>query len=107
MRLTLTRPMSMMDKSAIGRKLLISAQERGREMFSRSLAGIILATQTISVSNGDVLNVIFTLTCVATHTRDAISVWPKDLLPWRRYRGIMDPCGSALRLSFGIRNGKS
>ncbi|KAI0543290.1 hypothetical protein F4679DRAFT_569259 [Xylaria curta] len=61
-------------KSAIGTKLLISAQERGREMFSRGLAGIIPATQTISVSNRDVLNAIFTLTRVATHTRFAISV---------------------------------
>ncbi|KAI0486997.1 hypothetical protein F4859DRAFT_510778 [Xylaria cf. heliscus] len=67
-------------KSAIGRKFLISAQDRGREIFSRGLAGIIPATQSLSVSNGDVVNAIFTLTCVATHTRDAISVWPKDSL---------------------------
>ncbi|KAI0190616.1 hypothetical protein EV127DRAFT_480855 [Xylaria flabelliformis] len=40
-------------KSVIGTRLLISAQERGREIFSRGLAGIIPATQTISVSNGD------------------------------------------------------
>jgi len=53
-------------------------------MFPRGLVGIIPATQTISVSNGDVLNAIFTLTRVATHTRYAISLWPKDSLPWTR-----------------------
>ncbi|UKZ94599.1 uncharacterized protein TrAFT101_009460 [Trichoderma asperellum] len=60
--------------SALGRKLLISAQERGREIFSRGLAGIIPATQTLSVSDIDVLNAIFTLHRVAIYTRDAISV---------------------------------
>ncbi|KAH8129054.1 hypothetical protein LI328DRAFT_160033 [Trichoderma asperelloides] len=71
-------------RSALGRKLLISAQERGRGIFSRGLVGIIPATQTLSVSDMDVLNAIFTLHRVAIHTRDAISVWPKDLSPWRR-----------------------
>ncbi|RSL87475.1 hypothetical protein CEP52_015523 [Fusarium oligoseptatum] len=66
-------------RSALGRKLLISAQERGREIFSRGLAGNIPVTQTLSVSNGDVLNAIFTSHRVAIHTRDAISVWSKDL----------------------------
>jgi hypothetical protein len=53
-------------------------------MFSRGLAGHIPATQTLSVSNGDVLNAIFTSHRVAIHTRDAISVWSKDLSLWRR-----------------------
>ncbi|RMJ09873.1 hypothetical protein CDV36_010514 [Fusarium kuroshium] len=66
-------------RSALERKLLISAQERGREIFSRGLAGNIPVTQTLSVSNGDVLNAIFTSHRVAIHTRDAISVWSKDL----------------------------
>ncbi|KAI1354001.1 hypothetical protein F5Y01DRAFT_312263 [Xylaria sp. FL0043] len=57
----------------------ISTRER-EEDFSRGLAGIIPATQTISVSNGDVLNAIFPLTRVATHTRYAISGWLKDSL---------------------------
>ncbi|KAL6885822.1 hypothetical protein GGI43DRAFT_426523 [Trichoderma evansii] len=71
-------------KSALGRKFLISAQEREREIFSRGLAGIIPATRTLSVSEMDVLNAISTLHRVAIHTRDAISIWPKDLSPWRR-----------------------
>ncbi|RSL37874.1 hypothetical protein CEP53_015406 [Fusarium sp. AF-6] len=66
-------------RSALERKLLISAQERGREIFSRGLAGNIPVTQTLSVSNGDVLNAIFTSHRVAIHTRGAISVWSKDL----------------------------
>lgn len=36
----------------------------------------------------DVLNAIFTLHRVAIHTRDAISVWPKDLSLWRRSMDI-------------------
>jgi hypothetical protein len=69
-------------RSASGRKLLISAQEREREIFSRGLAEIIPATQALSVSEMDALNAIFTLHRVAIHTPVAISVRPKDLSPW-------------------------
>jgi hypothetical protein len=57
-------------------------------IYSRGLAEITPAGQTLSVSNGDVLNVIFTGFHVVIHTRGAISAWPKDLLLWRRSMDI-------------------
>lgn len=74
-------------RAALGRKLLILAQERGWEVSLREPVTIMTALSTLSVRNMDVVNVVFTFYRVVNPSCDAINLWLKSLL---RSSSIMD-----------------